>query len=392
MLRNALLIAGNDLRRRVRNRTAIIMGIVTPIMMAALIGAAFGGGFAFKATIGVADADRSELSQGITAGLTGEADGDSPLTFVVVDPGTARDDVLAGKVDAALVFPEGYGASVTAGDPKPLAVVAAADKRITGEVATSVADGISARVRATFLSVATALGDPTNPPDAARVQQVVAEAQQVDIPVAVGLVDVRGSYSPVAYFGASMAMLFLFFSVGTGARSLMTERKEGTLVRVRSAPVGDSAILLGKAIGVLVLGLVSMLVVWAATAVVFKAPWGDPVAVFAVIVAVVVAITGVSTLVTGFARTDAQADGITSMVAFAFALIGGSFMQPGAMPGALRTLALLTPNGWALRALTDIGAGGAGLAAVWPAVLALFVIGLVTGAVGLVVLRRKVAS
>ncbi len=396
-LTSAWIIARNDLRRRLRDRTAILMGVVTPLLMAALIGVAFGGGFSFSARIALVDLDGSAISKGISDGLVSGTPADAPLSYVRVgDAEAARRELTAGAVDAVLIVPSGFGTSVssiaTGGEPKSLEVVIDANKRIAGDVTTSIANGISARVRASVLAISTAIAVSRPAPDAATLQRIVAAGQQVTVPIALDQVDVGGRYSAVAYFGASMGILFLFFTVGAGARSLITERKEGTLPRVRSAPVTDDAVLLGKSIGVLTIGLASLLTIWLVTSVVFRASWGDPVAVLGVIVATVFAIAGIATLVTGVAKSDAQADGYTAVLAFGLALLGGSFQQAGSLPGIFQKLALLTPNGWALRAFAQIGAGGADLRDVWPSVAVLVGVGTVTTAIGMRGLRAKVSQ
>ncbi|MEZ5142976.1 MAG: ABC transporter permease [Acidimicrobiales bacterium] len=390
-MHGALVIARNDLRRRVRDRSFVIQGLLAPILFAAIIGLAFGGGFDFKATIGVADADGSEASRGVVDALVNDAGG-GPLTFVRVEP-TAVDSKLGdGAIDAAIVFPAGFGQAVSTTQPVDLEVLFDANKRVTADVARAVADGISARFNAGRLAVATALFTGDQPPDEAAVQRLVQEARSVELPITVTLGEVQGRYSPVAYFAPSMAMLFLFFTLGAGARSLITERSDGTLSRMRAAPISDSSILLGKTGGVLVLGLASLLVVWAVTTFVFRASWGDPIAVMAVILATVFATAGISVLITGVARTDAQADGLVSMVAFALALLGGNFLSPGSLPPLFEKLSLFTPNGWALRSFTRIGSANAGVVDVLPAIGVLVGIGLITGTLGLAGLRKKVVS
>lgn len=395
--RIAVIIAGNDLRRRLRDRTVLLMGIGTPLVMAALIGFAFGGGINFSARIAVVDLDRSEISRGVADGMIGGTPTDAPLSFVRQDDAaTARADLSAGRVDSVLIIPEGFGTSIATmpagGTPKSLDVVIDANKRIAGDVTRSIAEGIGSRITASVLSISTALATGPQPPDAARIERVIAAGQRVTVPIAIDQVDVAGRYNPVAYFGASMGILFLFFTVGAGARSLIIERKEGTLQRMRAAPIPDAAVLLGKSIGVMGIGLASLATIWIVTTVVFRAPWGDPVATAAVIVAVVFAVAGISTMVTGLARTDAQADGMTSVLAFTLALLGGSFQQAGSLPGIFEKLTLLTPNGWALRAFAQIGAGGAGVTDVLPSLAVLLAIGLVTTAVGMRALRSKVAQ
>lgn len=392
--RVAALIAANDLRIRLRDRTAIIMGVVTPLVLAGLIGLTFGGGISFSATIAVVDADGSALSKGVVEGLTRGVDRRSPIHLRTgMSESAARRALADGRLDAVLVIPEGFGAAVPSmvggGHAPPLVVVTDAGKRIAGDVTRAIARGIAAHVDASVLAVAAAL-HAAPPDDAASIRRIVAAGQDVTVPAALEQVAVTGEYRPAAYFGASMGILFLFFTVGAGARSLISERKEGTLVRIRAAPVRDRAVLLGKSLGVLMLGVASMAVIWLVTSVAFRAPWGDPVAVLAVIVAVVLAIAGMATMITGLARTDAQVDGLSAIVAFTMALIGGNFTQAGTLPGIFGRLSLVTPNGWALRSFNQIGAARAGLGEVLPAVGVLVTMAVATALIGLRGVRTKV--
>jgi len=385
-----LVIAGNDLRRRMRDRTFYIQGIVAPLAMATIIGLAFGGGFSFKATIGVADGDGSDMSRALVEQLVAATEKGSPVTFKRIDAGDAHKRVESGAVDAVIVLPAGFAESLTGSDPEPIGVVVDAGQRITADVTASIAKRLASRLDGVRLAVQAAIRTGPQPPDPDRIQQLVAEAQTVEQTIEVTQKPIGGAYNPIAYFAPSMGMLFLFLTIGAGARSLLTERRQGTLDRLRAAPLSDAQILLGKTGGVLVLGLASFLVLWVITSSVFRAAWGDPLAVLIVIVGVVFATAGISILVTAIAKTDAQAEGMTSMVAFLLALVGGNFMSPGANPPVLRKLSMFTPNGWALRALTDIGAGGAGPVDVLGPVGVMLGIGVVAGLVGIGALTRRV--
>jgi ABC-2 type transport system permease protein len=388
--RAAAIIAGNDLRRRLRDRTFYIQGIVAPLAFAMIIGLAFGGGFSFKATIAVATWDDSELSRQIVAGFTG-SDQDSVVRFVAVDPAAVDAQLASGEIDAAIVLPQGFGRSLPTADVLPISVVFDADKRVTADVSASIARRLAAQLDASRIGIAAAI-ESGAVQDPAKLQSIISSGQQIDLPIDVAMVDVTSRYSPVAYFAPAMGILFLFFTIGAGARSLISERREGTLPRVRSAPITDATIMLGKTAAVLVLGLASMVVLWAVTTFVFRAGWGDPAAVFGVIVGVVLATTGISILLTGRTRTEAQAEGLTSMVAFVLALVGGNFLAPGSLPDVLSKLSLVTPNGWALKAFTQIGAADAGLVDVLPAIGVMVGIGLVCGLVGISGVRTKVTS
>jgi ABC-2 type transport system permease protein len=82
----------------------------------------------------------------------------------------------------------------------------------------------------------------------------------------------------------------------------------------------------------------------------------------------------------------------TAAISFVLSLLGGGFQQPGNLPGILERLALLTPNGWTLKALTRVGATDAGLVAVLPTVAVLLGMAAVTAALGIRLLARRVRS
>lgn len=390
MLRGAALVAGLDLRRRLRNRSLLVQSIVGPVVLATIISGAFAGtADGLDVTVAVVAADRSPAGQAFADGLLDADDGGLRFERATSEAvaGASVDD---GDVAAAIVVPDGFGDSLAGATPLALRVVTDDEQRIGGAIATAVAEGVAARVNTGRLAVGTALA--AGGEDAAgRLDELVAAARSVDLPATVADAGFDADFHPASYFGPSMAILFLFFTVGFGARSLLVEQREGTLARLRSSPVPFAAVLLGKAVSVAVAGLVSLLVVWAVTGLVLGADWGDPVAVGVLVVAVVLAVAGIGSLVTGVARTDAQADAWTSMVTFAFALLGGNFLTPGAMPELLRRVSLLTPNGWALRGFTELSAGGGGLGDIAPAVGVLLAIAAVTGVVGVGLLSRRLA-
>lgn len=372
------------MRRSLRDRSILIQALVAPIVIALVVGAAFGSGFSFNLTIGIADADRSEISAQIANGLAGS--GGDGIAFTTVDnPGDIDAAVDAGIYDAVVVLPRGLGEAVLSGEPAQLDVVGAASESFAQSVAEAVATGVAANLQTARITAAAATQAGVTD-----VGDAIAQAVSAPPAITVEQGEVEGTFSVMAYFAPGMAMLFLFFIIGNGARSIITERREGTLSRILAAPVGPSAVLLGKTVGVMIVGVVSMTAVWLITWLGFGASWGDPVAVFVVIVAAVAAIAGISLLITGLARTENQADALTTIVALLFAVAGGTFFV--GLSGGLATLRQFTPNGQALAAFVDLSAAQAGLLDVMPRVLLLLGIGVGTAAVGLAALRNKVLT
>jgi ABC-2 type transport system permease protein len=375
-LRAALLIAGTDLTRRLRNRSFVSQAVVGPIVLAAIISLAFGGGSLVDTTIGVVDADGSDASRGLVSGL--EQASSDELRFETVDSvGAARPRVADDDLGAAIVVPAGFAASLASADPASLEVLTSSDDPISADVARSVAATVADRADAARLAVATSgvLGTP--PPDADALAAI-------DLPVTVDVTGTGGDVSPAAYFGPAMGLLFLFLSVGVMARDLLVEERTRLIDRLRAGPVGDGAILVGKGVSVLAIGVSSLLVIWAVTSRALGADWGDPLGVLVLIVAAALAVAGIAGLIAAVARTEQQADTLATTLAFVFALVGGAFIPPGLMPAALRALSLFTPTGAALHGFAELSAGEGTLVDVVPYVLAL--LGWAVGA-GLVAAR-----
>jgi ABC-2 type transport system permease protein len=394
MLRTALLVAGKDLRQRLRDRSALVIAFVAPFVLASIIGLAFGGDDAFKATYAVADADTGPAATGFTDGVLASPGLRDLVTVRQVDAGEARALVDRGDADAAFLLPAGFSASVQRGGAATITVLESGENPIAGQVARSLAEAYAAELAATQLAVRTALDTAGQPPPAA------ADARRLGERAAAGRLPVRLAEGQVGgrtieaanYFGPSMAIFFLFFTVSFGARSILAERRQGTMRRLLASTASPSGVLAGKALAAFVLGTASVLVMWLATTLVFGADWGDPVAVVALTVSSVLSAIGVTALVITLARTDEQAEGYSSLVVFTLALLGGNFVYLAQLPELLQRVSLLTPNGWALRGFVDLVADGGGLATVAAPVAVTLGVGLVTGGLALYRARRMVAA
>jgi ABC-2 type transport system permease protein len=195
--------------------------------------------------------------------------------------------------------------------------------------------------------------------------------------------------SSKTYYGASMAVMFVFFAAQFGVLGLLAERRNGTLARMLAAPIAPATILLGKVLVSLVVAAISMTVIVLATTVLLGADWGDPLAVAALVFAIALAATGIATLIVGFAHTEEQAGGFIAVVALTLAVFGGSFFPMSQAPEAMAALSLVTPHAWFIRGINDLAAGG-GITVVTPSLAVLVAIGVVTGGLGLLRARRVV--
>jgi ABC-2 type transport system permease protein len=330
------VIALNELRRRLRDRSVLIGCLAAPLLMSAVLGLSFAGSASSQAVrIGVSGASPQLTAAGVRAGQL------PPGVTVVPMPNeqAVKTAVADGRLDSGVAVLPGQmhlssllvpvvdpGATPTPG----FNVVTRGTSQLGQEYAESVAAGISSVIYAGRVPKAASTG--ADPATVAITTQSVGHGGKVNL----------------NFFAPNIAVVFLFIGSGLGMRSLLMERAAGTLARITAAPLRPSQIVLGKLLAIFVTGLATIFVIWAVTTFAFGANWGDPLGVLLMCVGATVAMCGIGVFLTSLAKTEQQAFGITLLVGLALALLGGNLLPSGSLPDVFQVLALGTPNGWAL--------------------------------------------
>ena len=389
------LVAARDLRQRLRDRSAILVAIVAPLGLALIFSRLLAGATEFHATYAFVDLDGGPMAATFREDVLGTLADDGMLTIrETATEDAARADVEAGTADAAFVLPAGFSAAIAVGEQAKIQVLGARNAGLATEVARAIAERYGDGVRGVELAVETVArlrGQPLGPEVAQVAGAAAAQAQNPPVALLDDATNLR-QLSLSTYFSTSMAILFLFFSAQIGLVSLFEERRIGTLGRMLAGPVAPWSVLAGKTLGGVIQAAVSMTVLIVATTLLVGADWGPPIGVAVVTGAAIVAATGLTALVTSFARSADSAGAANSAVAITMGVLGGSFTPTSQAPEALNVLALLTPNGWFMRGLGDMAGPSGSLAdGLFAAgVLALF--GLVTGAIGFARVRSLVRA
>jgi ABC-2 type transport system permease protein len=389
-LRAALLIAAKDLRQRLRDRSALTIALVVPFGLAfifsRILGGVSGGNEVFR--YAVVDLDHGVVARTFVHDVL---DGIQRQGFISVrsEPSEAagRDLATKGTVAATFVVPAGFTQAVRTNEAASIRVIGNVDSPIATQVAGSIAGGFASELNAIRLSVATAVASQAAGVSPAELEALARRAAATQEPVT--LRDVTASTKQLdakTYLAAGMAVFFLFFTVQFGVLSLLEERNDGTLARLLNAPISQRAILGGKLLGSFTLGCLSMAVLAVASTVLFGAKWGNPAGVALLIVAGVLAASGIMALVATLAKTAEQAGNWGSIISVVLGMLGGTFFSISSAPALLSKLSLLTPQAWFLRGLGDMH--GAGLSATIVPALAMLAFAAVTGGIALARLQR----
>jgi len=387
-MRAAWLIFGKDLRARLRDRSALLIGIVVPLALAFIFNLIFSGvsGDSGVIRLGVVDADHGSASQAFTQQVLPAVNRSGLITIhTEASAGRARALAANGTLDAVIVIPAGFSARVAAGQPASMQVIGNVDASISAEVARSITEAYAAELNRVRLSVATVLAGAGG--RGASTQALAAQAAATATPVAVSDVSAQTKQlDNKSFFAAGMAVFFLFFTVQFGVTSLLEERSDGTLARLLAAPISQASILGGKLLTSFGLGVISMAVLVVATSLLFGADWGNPLGVAILIVAAIASAMGIMSLIASVARNAEQAANWQSVVSVVLGLLGGTFFPVSQAPGVLSTLTFAAPQAWFLRGLGDLRGGR--LSVIWVPVLAMLGFAVVSGGLALFRLRR----
>ncbi len=389
-MRQAWIVAAKDLRLRVRDRSAFIVGIVAPLGLAAIFSSIFNPieSFDFTATYALVDQDGGPVGGELVNVLNQFAATGAVRVEQVATVEEAEDLVDVEPfsdeegADAAFVIPAGFSAAVESDQPAAMEVIGG-QAAVGAGVAVSLAEQFASELTYARVAVASFEGLGGSGDRFTMGQRALA------IPPPVGLNAVSVDNKQLAgktFYAAGLAIFFLFFTIQFGVNSLLEERHAGTLSRLMAAPMRRSSIIAGKAIMAFLLGLISMAVLVVATSLLFGADWGNPVGVLLLAVAGIISALGIMAIVAAFARTAEQAANYSSMVAVILGFLGGTFFPVGQAGGILSDLRFITPHAWFMQGLGDLSAGN--VADVLPAVGAMLAFGVVTGAIAVMGLRR----
>jgi linearmycin/streptolysin S transport system permease protein len=329
-MRRGFVVCAKDMRQRIRDRTAVTVGVVAPIVLTGIIGVALANdeGPSPPTPIAWVDLDGSAVSNALLRSFTE----DWPARRVaVVRVATAEDAeaaVSAGRYAAAIIVPAGLEATLSGGGARPtLRVRTGRTFALGGRFANALAK------RATVIA-----------------QRV---APQVDVRAPQG-----GTLRSIDHYGPSLTVLFLFFQLLGGLRAFGAEGATGTLARLAATPATGREIVGGKLLALALLGALQFAVLYGVTRFAFGVSWGPP-----SLVAALAATTIASAI--GLMGTVIAAAGpyrgylLGTLLLFVLSLLGGQFLPPEGLPDVFDELARLTPNGQALRGLTDLAAAGA---------------------------------
>ncbi len=413
-MNKAWTITLKDTLIRFRDRTGLLFNLVAPLLLAAIMGSAFGNFGGDDPPIAdipiiLVNADEGELGETF-AGIFAE-DGLAELVTLTEmdDLDEAIAQVEAGETRVVIYLPPDFSdvMSVNGGEqPVELQLYTDPAATVSPQIVTSIVEQIVISFNQNIIASQVAIQQltvdhaPQLGAKLANFGQVMNETfgnaggnpqtTAVNIATIVQGADETEEINLMAFFVPSMAIFFLMFAMMDGARTILDERNAGTLDRLLATPTSTLHIVLGKVGGTMLTGILQMSILVVASALLFGLDWGgSPVAVGLLILATALAAASLGTFIAAFGKQPVQTQIVGTAVSILFGMIGGNFIQASALPDWMQPISKLTLNRWAMDGFTDLSFGRVGVTGILPHVGVLLAMSLIFLALGVWSFRRQ---
>jgi ABC-2 type transport system permease protein len=380
-----LELVKKDLTCSFRNRFALGMTIVAPILMIGLIYFAFGGIFRENSEttmvrVGVVNADKVSTGGPLVYPL-GEAirslffDETKPAWINPSDyhnERAARSGIDQDKIDVAVILPEGFTKAFLADeqdnqieiiyDSTQAAGALAVQNIVLGMLSDVAGNRMAIEILENRQGSSSQQIDPESkselislyPKRYAGFQGIVSQntalPELVMVAPAFEITPPSRMHMMLGLMLAGQMAFLAFFSGSFSMVSILKEEEDGTLARLRTSTVGISSILTGKFVVVFLSVTLQSVVFIAAAHYVFNFNWGQPPAVVLALIGQVLVAAGLGVLLISFVRSNQQSGPILGGSLTLLGMLGGLFTSGFSMPEIFTKLAVFTPQGWVLKA------------------------------------------
>ena len=393
MIRNSLAVAWKDLLIVLKDKGALAVYFLMPLLFASLLGMAFGNAGSDETTIEIAallvNQDSGSYGQMLADGL---ASAEVLVVEELSDAALADQRVAGGDAAAALVIPTDFSAKIDAGEPLEVTVI----KDPAQQEAANIVAGITNQAMAEIgmlgelrygIHAVLALAPEYDqaPPELVQAYEAQTlgvmwtQVQQMRQSPVIAVKDeaVEGAeelqpWDPITYYIPSFTVAFAFFLIGQMAKTLLLEKEEGTLRRLMSSPMPRGSIIGGKALAYMIVVFLQVIVLFGAGYALFKMSLGEsPLAFLGLTLALALASASLGMLLGALCRSSKQADQLGMVLGFVLLALGGSIFPLFRAPGFMGIVSRMTPSAWGIEGYMGLVADGWTLAETAPNILAL---------------------
>lgn len=289
------------------------------------------------------------------------------LTITTVESEeTLQAMIREGQVTTGIVIPANFTGAFFGGEAAKLQVLGDAGSTIVPSVVKSIVDSYITMLEAQRIQFATITGGLGQFNVAPQVRQLMlaelmAKPPTGEMPLtfAETVEEGRKTVSLSSYYAAAMAVMFLLFAGNMGIFSLLEERENRTMLRLKTSTIDKFSLIIGKFLMVIILGLIQLAVLILFTSIFTKADWGDSFVGLAYLsLAGVSATSALSILIGAITKSSRAANAVNWVAIQILAFFGGSYIPLAQLPPFVQSISKFTVNGQALQGYMTLMKGG----------------------------------
>lgn len=372
-MRAMMHVAGLSLLKTRKEKNFLFVMVGMALIFAGVLGTAFGGvgsgGGPSKIPVGIADHDKTPLTEAILSELASL--GAYSVSEMTEDE--IKSSIREGSLEVGYVFPDGFQEALEGPEPLPVQVLSLSTSKVAMTIGTAIEKVVGDHVLSSAVAsiaeetaYSMGLGAGIDPQAvAAEALSDLNESPTLSVlfePVVRQAATDEGSNMSRSHFSTGIFLMFTMFTVIFQAGDILQERHDGTWGRVLTTPVSRGSILGGKILGAYVVGFFQVSVLFLAGRFLFGINYGPrPLLVAAILAVFLLCATGLGILLSTVVRTVAQLQALTPIVVTATCMLGGCYWPLEIVPETMQTIGKFTPQAWAMMALDEIVSRGAGM-------------------------------
>ncbi|HTD71904.1 MAG TPA: ABC transporter permease [Steroidobacteraceae bacterium] len=328
-----------DIALFLRDRRALVISVLTPILVAAFFGSLFapvaGGNSMARMKVGVADLDQSALTQAVLESLTQDASLD--VQVLPEDQATAL--VRSGKLRAAIVFPKGFEPAATGA---LLGIGQMPDVKLLYDPSQSMLRPMVAGLLSQH--VMQRLSRPN----------FIGNSKPIPFNVDGIALTAGPRYNSYSHSFAGMSIQFILLMGIDAGIALLLMRQEGMWRRLRAAPLSRWLLLGSRVTGTTLIAMGILAVVYLVARLIFNVRIEGSLPGFALVAAafaLLAATTGL--MIASIGGSVGATRAVATLLVLLLVMLGGAWVPSFLFPEWLQHVTEFVPTRWAVDGLDN---------------------------------------
>ncbi|MBN2879924.1 MAG: ABC transporter permease [Clostridia bacterium] len=339
------IVVKNILYRVAKNRSSILLHLIVPVAVVIGMAALFTSGSGWAYTAAVVDLSDSASSEY----LINQIESSEKFRVVAIDREDADEYITEGMSSFVLVIPKDFEDRILSGDAPKVEMISLKESEGAAWMQVSLNMQISNLKDAAF-------GSEYN---ANTYYEIIQGLEDAKVKIEIEKVeDSSGNiYATQPLIG--MYLMFVLMSASTTAFMILEEKRKGTFARIGTAPVSPSIYTMANVISNMVILTIQMSLVLILIKYVLKIDFYVPdYKMFIILFFYLLCGVGLGVLIASAVQKSGRANAIFYLILAPSCMISGCFWPIEFMPELLAKISVITPQRWAMYAISTAQKGG----------------------------------